>query len=400
MKIALVSLYDYAYPGGVAYHIASLERHFTQAGHLVKVIAPSSKVIKSLDDRFIRIGKPYPFPARGTVPRIAISQTLSSQIKEVLESEQFDIIHLHEPFMPMLCVNILRFSNTVNIGTFHAYEGSPGYNFGKPVTTAMLRRWSGKLDGRIAVSKPAMEYVSEYFPGEYTIIPNGIDLNHFSPDVSPIDQYCDGKANILFVGRMEKRKGLKYLLNAYQIVKREIPESRLIVVGPGTVSRRRYEEWVSDREIKDVVFTGQVSHEDLPRYYRTADIFCAPATGGESFGFVLLEAMAMGRPIIASKINGYASVLNDGNEGVLVPPKDKAKLAKSILSLLADKSLRQQMGENGRLKAQNYSWESVADSILQYYFSVLSDFKGRQRISFRQKFKNGFDSALLRSNSQ
>jgi phosphatidylinositol alpha-mannosyltransferase len=400
MKIALVSPYDYAYPGGVAYHISSLERQFTKVGHQVKVIAPSSRAIKELEDRFIRIGKPLPFPARGTVPRIAMSQTLSSTIKDVLEREQFDIIHLHEPFMPMVCVNILRFSNTINIGTFHAYEGSPGYDFGKPVTTAMLRRWSGRLDGRIAVSKPAMEYVSEYFPGEYTIIPNGIDLNHFSPDIHPIDEYCDGKFNILFVGRMEKRKGLKYLLNAYQIVKQEIPESRLIVVGPGTVSRRRYEEWVSDRDVKDVVFTGQVSHEDLPRYYRTADIFCAPATGGESFGFVLLEAMAMGRPIIASKINGYASVLTDGSEGVLVPPKDKVKLAKEIMSLLSDKDLRQQMGERGRIKAQNYSWESVSDRILHYYSSVMSDFKGRRNTSFKQKFKNGFDSALLRSNSQ
>ena len=124
----------------------------------------------------------------------------------MLEREQFDVIHLHEPFMPMLCVNILRFSNTVNVGTFHAYDGSPGYNFGKPITTVMLRRWFHRLDGKIAVSRPAMEYVSERFPGDYSIIPNGIDLKHFSPEVSPIEEYCDGKANILFVGRLEKRK--------------------------------------------------------------------------------------------------------------------------------------------------------------------------------------------------
>ncbi|MFC2045833.1 glycosyltransferase family 4 protein [Chloroflexota bacterium] len=400
MKIALVSPYDYAYPGGVAYHISSLERQFTKAGHQVKVIAPSSKIIKGLDDRFIRIGRPWPIPARGTVPRIAISQTMSSKIKDVLEREQFDIVHLHEPFMPMLCVNVLRFSNTVNIGTFHAYEGSPGYDFGKPVTTAMLRRWSGRLDGRIAVSRPAMEYVSDYFPGEYTIIPNGVDLKHFSPDVAPINEYCDGKANVLFVGRLEKRKGLNYLLGAFQIIKKEVPESRLIVVGPGTVLRRRYEEWVNDRDIKDVVFTGQVSHDDLPRYYQTADIFCAPATGGESFGFVLLEAMSMGKPIIASKINGYASVLTDGSEGLLVPPREKARLAKSIVALLADKSLRQQMGERGRIKAQDYSWESVAQRILDYYYMVMNDFKGRKRTSFRQRVKNRLDNALLRSNNQ
>jgi len=400
MKIALVSPYDFAYPGGVAYHISSLERQFTQAGHQVKIIAPSSKAIKELDDRFIRIGRPWPIPARGTVPRIAISQTMSSKIKQVLERENFDIIHLHEPFMPMLCINVLRFSNTVNVGTFHAYDGSPGYEFGKPLTTVMLKRWFAKLDGKIAVSRPAMEYVSEYFPGEYSIIPNGIDLKHFSPDVPPIDEFCDDKVNILFVGRLEKRKGLSYLLGAFQIIKKEMPESRLIVVGPGTVLRRRYEEWVWNKNLKDVIFTGQVSYGDLPRYYRTADIFCAPATGGESFGFVLLEAMAMGKPIVASKIAGYASVLTDGAEGLLVPPKDKGSLAQSIISLLADKSLRQQMGARGRLKAQDYSWERVAQRVLEYYSKVLSEFTGRKSTSFRQRVKRRLGSALQKSNSQ
>jgi len=400
MKIALISPYDFAYPGGVSYHVSSLEQHFTRMGHQVKVIAPSSKAINGLGDRFIRMGRPWPIPTSGSVSRITISQTLFRAIKSVLDKEEFDIIHLHEPLMPMLCIHVLRLSQTANVGTFHAYNGKPGYELGKPVTTMMLRRWFAKLDGKIAVSKPAMEFVNEYFPGQYSIIPNGIDLEHFSPDVPPIDEFCDGKANILFVGRLEKRKGLNYLLEAYRIIKREIPNSRLIIVGPGTRKRHKYEEWVLDKNLKDVVFVGHASYDDLPRYYKTANIFCAPATGWESFGFVLLEAMAMGKPIVASNIEGYASVVTDGVEGRLVPPRDKGRLAQAIIALIADESLRQQMGARGRLRAQDYSWERVAQRVLEYYSGVLSEFPGRKKISFRQKVRRRLDSALQRNNGQ
>ena len=400
MKIALVSPYDFAYPGGVTYHVSSLEQHFTRMGHEVKVIAPASKAITNLGDRFIRIGRPWPIPASGSISRIAISQTLFRAIKNVLDKENFDIIHLHEPLMPMLCIQVLRLSQTANVGTFHAYDGRPGYNLGKPVTTVMLKRWFGKLDGKIAVSQPAMEFVSGYFPGQYNIIPNGIDIGHFSPDVSPIDEFCDGKANILFVGRLEKRKGLNYLLEAYRIIKKELPNSRLLIVGPGTRLRRKYKEWVSNNNVKDVVFVGSVPYDDLPRYYKTADICCAPATGGESFGYVLLEAMAMGKPIVASDVEGYASVLTDGVEGLLVPPRDKSKLAQSIISLLADKSLQLQMGARGGLKAQEYDWESVAQRILEYYSRVLSEFPGRKKVPFRQRVKRRLDSALQRNSSR
>ncbi|GAH25704.1 unnamed protein product, partial [marine sediment metagenome] len=133
-----------------------------------------------------------------------------------------------------------------------------------------------------------------------------------------IDRFCDGKINILFVSRLEKRKGLNYLLKAYQQVKREIPNSRLIIVGPGIRLRHKYEKQVRQNRLEDVVFTGHVAYDELPRYYKTADIFCAPATGRESFGIILLEAMAIGTPIVASNIEGYASVVTHGVEGLLV----------------------------------------------------------------------------------
>jgi len=373
VKIALVSPYDFAHPGGVILHISYLERYFTRMGHEVKVIAPASRAVPDFDDRFIPIGRPRPIPSSGSIARVTISIWLAPKIKAVLEREKFDIIHFHEPLMPMLCTSILRLSKTANVGTFHASYGKPGYNFARPVGKWILRRWFRKLDGKIAVSKPAMDFARENFPGYYNIIPNGVDVEHFSPDVAPIEEFNDGKLNILFVSRLEKRKGLNYLLQAFRRVKEEIPDCRLIVVGPGTRLRRRYERYVARSGLKDVVFVGLVSYDDLPRYYQTADVFCAPAIGSESFGIILLEAMAMGKPIVASNIEGYASVISHGADGLLVPPADKDKLAQALISLLNDEALRQEMGAKGRIKALEHSWEHIAQKVFAYYVRVLSE---------------------------
>jgi phosphatidylinositol alpha-mannosyltransferase len=373
VKIALVSPYDFAYPGGVCIHISCLEQQFTRMGHEVRVIAPASKAISGFGDRFIPIGRPRPIPTSGSIARLTVSPWLSSRIKEVLEREKFDIIHLHEPLMPMLCTTVLRLSQTATVGTFHASNGRPGYNLGRPFSKWFLKRWFRKLDGKIAVSKPAVEFAHGHFPGYYNIVPNGVDLDHFSPDVAPIEEFDDGKLNILFVGRLESRKGVKYLIEAFARVKQEVPDSRLIIVGPGTRLRRKYEKKVAKSGLKDVVFVGFASYEDLPRYYQTADVFCAPATGSESFGIILLEAMAVGKPIVASNIEGYASVISDGVDGQLVPPKDSESLAQALITLLNDESLRQEMGAKGRAKALKYGWDSIARTILDYYKRVLSE---------------------------
>ncbi len=372
MKIALVSPYDFAYPGGVTNHISSLEHYLTKMGHKVKVIAPASKAVSIFGDRFIPVGKPRPVPSSGSIARVTISLRLAPRIKAILDEEKFDIIHLHEPLCPMLCTTVLRLSQTANVGTFHAY-GSIGYSLAKPLNTILLNRWFRKLHGKIAVSKPAMELVNKHFPGRYTIIPNGVDLDCFSCGVSPIDEFGDGKINILFVGRLEKRKGLNYLLEAHKQIKQEIPDSRLIVVGPGTRLRNKYEKRVAQNGLKDVVFVGCVSHDELPRYYKTADIVCAPATGKESFGIVLLEAMALGKPVVASNIDGYASIMTHGAEGLLVPPRDEKALAQALISLMESKSLRQQMGARGILTAAEYDWKRVVQRVLDYYVKVLDE---------------------------
>lgn len=379
MKIALVSPYDFAYPGGVVNHILALEQHFTGWGHEVKIIAPASKAVTNLEGRFIPIGTPRPVPTSGSIARITLSPWLSSKIKAMLAEEKFDIVHLHEPLMPMLCTTVLRLSDTATVGTFHACQGRPSYSLGRPVTTFFLKKWFRKLDGKIAVSMPAMEYARKHLRGFYDIIPNGISSRDFCPDVPAIERFADGKLNLLFVGRLERRKGLNYLLKAYRQVQREVPNSRLIVVGPGTSLKPWYQAMVRRYHLKDVTFVGYVSCEELPRYYKTADVFCAPATGRESFGIVLLEAMSLGKPVVASNIEGYASVITDGVDGLLVPPKDTRALAEALISVMTDESLRRKLGTRAKARAQEYDWDHIARRVMDYYIKVLSEPPWRER---------------------
>lgn len=377
MKIALVAPYDFAHPGGVTNHISALDREYTQIGHDVRIIAPASRTIMDFGERFIPIGRPYPIPSSESIIRIPISLHLAPTIKEVVGREKFDLIHLHEPFMPMLCSAVLRFSDAVNVGTFHAAEGKPGYNWGRPISTWMIRRRLHNLHGKIVVSQAALSYHSRYIPGPFEIIPNGVDLGQFSDDVAPFEQYLDGKKNILFLSRLEFRKGLNYLLNAFLLVKRQMPDVRLIVAGSGTRLRRRYERWVRKTGLEnDVVFTGFVPEEDKARYYKTADIFSVPATGRESQGLILLEAMAMGKPVVATSIAGYASVITHGEDGLLVPPCNYHELSKALLTLLKDEKLRQQMGANGRTNAQDYDWKVVSRKLLDFYQRTIDRVRG------------------------
>lgn len=371
MKIALVSPYDFAHPGGVVSHIRALDEEFTKLGHDVRVIAPAARENwVALGNRFIPIGKPRSIPASGSISRISISLHLAPTIQKVLAHEHFDVVHLHEPFMPMLCSAVLRFSDGLNVGTFHAYSSRPVYWLGWPITTIILRRRNRKLAGHIAVSEPAKNFAGKHVSGEFVTIPNGVDLSHFNPQVSPMPGYDDGKINILFVGRLERRKGVKYLLNAYAKLKKEHPDIRLIIVGPGVTLRKRYEWLVRFKKMKDVIFTGGVSYEELPRYYQTADIFCAPATGKESFGIILLEAMALGKPIVASSNLGYASVVKDREQALLVPPHNSTALTEALRSLIDDKELRMRMGASGWHAVQKYNWPVVAKRILDYYEQV------------------------------
>ena len=242
----------------------------------------------------------------------------------------------------------------------------------------MIRKRTPKLVRKICVSVAAQRYTKKWVHGDFEIIPNGIDLDSFSPSVEPFPEYKDGKLNILFVGRLESRKGLIYLLKAYQQIKKTADNSRLIIVGPGKRLRNKYEKWVIKNHLDDVVFKGYASQEDLPRYYQTADIFCAPATGRESFGIVLLEAMAIGKPVIATSIEGYRCVLTSGVDGIMVPPRNHKEIAKALMKLINNPALRRRMGENGRQKAQQYGWRKISRRVMDCYTRALGVQRNRK----------------------
>ena len=372
MKIGFVSPYDYGHPGGVNAHITHLAAELVKMGHEIKIYAPCSKNRPHyMKQGVVPLGCVVPIPHNGSIAYVTLDFWLIPKIRSSLAKEKFDILHIHEPSCPLLPWLFMALSKTVNVTTFHYYgDRSIKYTIG---VRTPLRLLAKKVHGRTAVSVSAMECASRYLPGEYKLIPNGIDANYFAAhSVEPLPDLCDGKSNILFVGRLEKRKGVEYLIKAYEIVKKECPDSRLVIVGAGDKPRKKYEKEIREKGIKDVVFTGYVSDEELMRYYRSADIFCAPAIGKESFGIVLLEAMAAGKPVVASNIGGYAGVVTDGEDGLLVPPKDEQQLAQSILTLLRDPDLRQKMGAKGRQKSVRYSWEGIAQQTIDFYQEVLA----------------------------
>ena len=363
-KIALVSPYDHSFHGGVADHINSLAAQFREWGHGVKIIAPCSS--GDCGDDVISMGTPVPIPSGGSIARVSLSMRLKPRIKRTLEREAFDVIHFHEPFAGFIGKDTLSLMDpaaSTAVATFHTYKGTRLYKIGaKRLATPYFRM----LHGRIAVSRPARDFISSHFPADYEIIPNGIQVDDFA-GAEPFPHLReDGKINLLFVGRLEKRKGLKYLLGAFSKLKWDWPRLRLLVVGPGKPDADSL-RIISERSLRDVVFLGRVSDADKFRYYKTADIYCSPATGRESFGIVLLEAMAAGVPIVATSIEGYASVLTHGREGLLAPPKDEGALADAIAALLKDPALGARLARAGEALAQEYRWERVAGKVMDCY---------------------------------
>ncbi|MCJ7709257.1 MAG: glycosyltransferase family 4 protein, partial [Chloroflexi bacterium] len=366
MKIGLVTPYVYPLPGGVTQHVRYLYENLRLRGHDVRILTSSHGLQRSSEGDVIRLGKGFSMPANGSVGTVTVSPRYISQVREVLERERFDVLHFHEPFVPFLSLVILRESRSVNVATFHAFGGwSPAYEFG----SRALRGYAERLHGRIAVSAAARHFIDRYFPGHYKVIPNGVDVERFQRSV-PLARWQDGTRNILFVGRFEPRKGLLDLLKAYRILRKTGCECRLLVVGGGPQEReaRRY---VATRRLVGVEFLGRVSDDEKAQLFRTVDVYVSPATGAESFGIVLLEAMASGAPIVASDIHGYKGVVRRGREGLLVPPREPKQLAAAIARLLQDRDLAARMSAAGPARAEEFSWPRVTAKVDDYYGFVI-----------------------------
>lgn len=379
MRIALASPYDWSVPGGVNRHIQNLAENFIRRGHEPEIIAPSSEPLGAESHHIRVIGESViGLPASGSVANVCLSYDLGPRVKRLLERESYDVVHVQEPFMPLLPFQFVRYAECPVVATFHATRdrGSRVYAY----TKFLIRPYWDNLAGRVCVSRAALRMISRYFADRYRIIPNGIDYPFFASEAPPIPDLMDEKRNILFVGRQEKRKGLPYLLEAYRKLKREMPDTRLVIVGPDGGIRAACMRYVEHHQIHDVNFVGLVSYEELPRYYRSADVFCAPNTGHESFGIILLEAMAAGAPIVASDISGFSDVLNHGKHGLLVPPKDSDALASALKSILSDSDRREEMAAAGPRHARRYSWDEVSSQVLAYYEETLAGDNGQSTV--------------------
>jgi phosphatidylinositol alpha-mannosyltransferase len=231
----------------------------------------------------------------------------------------------------------------------------------------LLQPYLAHLHRAIAVSEPARDFVTRYFPDfPMRVIPNGIDVDVYRPGLAPIRHLRDDNVNILFVGRLEKRKGLGDLLRAYRSMTSRVPNVRLIVVGDGPL-RGRVDSYVARHRLPNVILAGYVPDSVKPRYYNSADIFCAPATGSESFGIVLLEALASGLPVVATEVPGYMSVLEPGKDSLTVPPKNWRELAASLVILARDVDLRRRLADYAQHKARRYSWETISAEVIDVY---------------------------------
>jgi phosphatidyl-myo-inositol alpha-mannosyltransferase len=300
---------------------------------------------------------------------VTLSPWLLLHVKRLFVRERFDVVHVHEPLISALTLLVLRYSRSLTVGTFHAAREG-GQSRGYALTYPFLRPWANRLDGRIAVSAAAARLAARYFPGDYEIIPNGVDVKRFAASVPRPTDLADERPYVLFVGRLEDRKGLPVLLEAYALLKARHADVQLVIVGDG---RRRggYERWVEEQGLADVRFAGRVSTVDLAAYYQHAAAYCAPNTGNESFGIVLLEAMAAGCPVVATAIEGFAAVITDGDDGLLVPPQDPAAMADALARVLADPALARRLRAGGRRCVEQYAWPAVTERVLAYYDDLL-----------------------------
>ena len=365
MRITLVSPYDFAVPGGVNEHVRNLALGLRAGGHEVHTLAPASERVIDHPD-FHSLGHPIKIPVNDSVARVTFRLRLRTSTYRLLERSE--VIHFHEPLLPSTPLSLLGHSRAANVGTFHAYaDRSLGYRLGRRLLVRYLRR----LDATIAVSEPASDFLRQYFPeADPLLIPNGVDTAFFRPDAESPERLRRTGTTILFVGRLEKRKGVLELVRAFAAVAQARPGSRLVLVGDGPL-RRPVEAEIRRLRLAGVSLEGQVPRALLPSYYAGADLFCAPSLAAESFGIVLLEAMASGLPVVASSVAGYAALVEAETEALLVAPGDTDRLSAALLRAAADDDLRRRLARAGLAKAELHSWAAVIPRVEGVYARAL-----------------------------
>ena len=366
LRIGICAPYDLARAGGVNSHIRAQARALRHLGHSVCVFGAASA---PLTEGELPIGGCISLVVFGTETGIGIDPRAWSRVARLFRRERFDVVHVHEPLMPLVPWCATWQAEAPVVATFHTHRerGHRFYPLSRPLLAPLMRR----VSRRIAVSTAARHTVARHFPGHYAIVPNGIDVARFRAAADRPSALSPDQPHVLYVGRLEPRKGVGHLIDAMALVKRDIPRVRLVIVGSGP-EREALEKRALAADL-ETLFVGHVSDDCLPAYYQAADVVCSPALGGESFGIVLLEAMAAGRPVVASRIDGYVGLVGDADCGArIVPPGDAPALAREITALLADAELRRRLGAKGPTFAAGFDWEAIAKELQAIYHDVLN----------------------------
>jgi len=367
VRVGLVCPYDFEVPGGVQYHVRDLAEHLIGQGHHVEVIAPGDEDAGG-PDYLTLCGRAVPVRYNGSVARLAFGPVTSSRVTRWLEQGDFDVVHIHEPLSPSVSVLALLAAEAPVVATFHASSlRLRAMQAAYPLVRPLLE----KIIGRIAVSEAARRTVTTHLGGDAVIIPNGVEVDDFAHATPrPEWQGTEEAPTVAFLGRIdEPRKGLPVLSTAMEEVLRQRPGTRLLIAGPGDVEAAR--DRMSPEVAAASTFLGMVSDEEKAAMLASVDAYIAPHIGGESFGIVLVEAMAAGAPVIASDLPAFTAVLDGEANGRLFTTGDAQACARTILDVLGDPAQRARLRAAGQARARHYDWSVVAAQITAVYETVI-----------------------------
>lgn len=363
MKIGMICPYSFDVPGGVQAHVVELAEVLIQRGHRVSVLAPASDDTE-LPDFVVSAGRAVAIPYNGSVARLSFGPTAYTRLRRWISDNDFDVLHIHEPNAPSLSMLALKVADGPIVATFHT---STTKSLVLSTFQGVLRPYHEKISGRIAVSELARRWQVEALGSDAVEIPNGVDVGAFA-HADPLPGYPRAGGTVLFLGRYdEPRKGMASLVAALPSLVQRHPDLEVLVVGRGDEDKLRREAGECARHLR---FLGQVSDEEKASALRSADVYCAPNLGGESFGIVLVEAMAAGTAVVASELDAFRRVLRDGTCGVLVPLDDPARLSEALDSVLTDTDRRERLVAEASRVVGDYDWPVVAEQIVRVYETV------------------------------
>jgi phosphatidylinositol alpha-mannosyltransferase len=365
MKVGIACPYSWDVPGGVQAHVRDLAEHLLELGHEVSVLTPVDDPDEAdLPPYVVPAGRAVPVPYNGSVARLVFGPLSLARARRWVREGRFDVLHVHEPTVPSVSMLACFAASGPMVATFHT---ATARSRALQVFGTALQPVLEKVTGRIAVSPAARRVVVEHLGGDAVLIPNGVDVARFA-GAAPLPGRPAGPT-VVFLGRLDEgRKGLAVLLEALPELVRLVPDVRLLVAGPGDAGDVRA---AVPRSLRDrVELLGLVSDEDKPRVFASGHVYCAPNTHGESFGIVLVEAMAAGTPVVASDLEAFRRVLQGGRAGVLVPVRDPGALAQALGDLLHDEPRRAALAAAARDAVEVYDWRTVTAQIVAVYETV------------------------------